>query len=123
MENLPKIPGYAIIRKIAEGGSATVYQAVNAKSNREVAIKVLKPALLGDKQYVLRFLKEAEIASKLNHPHIVTIHKVDQYGKYKYIVMEYLQESLKSRLNKRYKSHLLGTGGKRCFERLQRQYL
>ena len=101
MEKLPAIPGYKILRKIAEGGSATVYLAVDEGSKREMAIKVLKPALLKDKQYAPRFLKEAEYAAQLEHTHIVAIHEVGQHGKFKYIVMEYLKESLKDRLKQR----------------------
>ena len=63
---------YAIERELGEGGMATVYLADDIKHNRKVAIKVLKPelaAVVGAE----RFLREIEIAAKLNHPHILTL--------------------------------------------------
>jgi serine/threonine protein kinase len=63
---------YAIERELGAGGMATVYLAHDQKLNRSVALKVLKPELaaaLGPE----RFLREIEIAAKLNHPHILPV--------------------------------------------------
>lgn len=98
MEDVPQIPGYRIVDKIGEGGTSLVYQAIQEKLNRKVAIKVLKPVLLKEKEYSSRFLKEARIASNLTHPNIVTIFDVGVVGNYYYIIMEYLEESLQKHI-------------------------
>ena len=100
-ENLPQIPGYIVKEKLGEGGMATIYLAVQAHLEREVAIKVLKPFLLKDEQSLKRFKHEAQTASKLSHPNIITIFDVDHDGDTHYIVMEYLKESLRTRMKTR----------------------
>jgi serine/threonine-protein kinase PpkA len=69
---------------------ATVYLALQESVQREVALKVMSPTLLGDSQFGERFLREARIAAKLRHPHVVQVHDVGQAGEYHYIAMEYL---------------------------------
>ncbi|HEY7773831.1 MAG TPA: serine/threonine-protein kinase [Marinagarivorans sp.] len=68
-----EIPGYQIIRPIDSGGMATVYLAEQTSLGREVAIKVMSDALSRDQGFAERFELEAKIASRLNHPNIVTI--------------------------------------------------
>ena len=61
---------YAIEREIGAGGMATVYLAEDLKHHRKVAVKVLRPELaatLGPE----RFLREIEVAARLQHPHII----------------------------------------------------
>lgn len=99
MEEVPEIPGYRIERKLGEGGMAKVYFGVQEKLKRKVAIKVLEPLLLKDKDFARRFLKEAETAANLIHPHIVTIYDVGKVGQHYYMVMEYLEGTLKDRIN------------------------
>ncbi|MBN2198776.1 MAG: serine/threonine protein kinase, partial [Candidatus Aminicenantes bacterium] len=98
MTDFPLIPGYRIEREVGAGGMATVYLAVQERLNRRVAVKVLSPVLLADKQFIQRFLKEAETAANLHHSNIVPIHDVGRAGDHNYIVMEYLEESLKERI-------------------------
>ena len=69
---------------------ATVYLALQESVQREVALKVMSPTLLGDAQFGERFLREARIAAKLKHPHVVQVHDVGNVGDYHYIAMEYL---------------------------------
>jgi serine/threonine protein kinase len=95
MENLPEIPGYRIERELGQGGMATVYLAVQEKLNRKVAVKVLSPLLLLDRNFISRFLKEAETAANLNHSGIVSIYDVGQEGNTNYIVMEFLEKRLR----------------------------
>ena len=84
------IPGYKILRQLGRGGMATVYLAVQESVQREVALKVMSPALLADPDFSERFLREARIAAKLHHRHVVGIHDVARSGDYNYIAMEYL---------------------------------
>jgi len=98
MDDQIRIPGYRIIRELGSGGMATVYLAVQEKLNRDVAVKVLSPALLADKQFAARFLKEAELAAKLHHSNIIPIYDVGQEGFSHYILMEYLESSLKDKI-------------------------
>jgi tetratricopeptide (TPR) repeat protein/tRNA A-37 threonylcarbamoyl transferase component Bud32 len=85
-----EIPGYRVLRPLGRGGMATVYLALQESVDREVALKVMSPTLLADPTYGERFLREARIAAKLHHPHVVGIHDVGRHGDYFYIAMEYL---------------------------------
>ncbi|WP_347261205.1 protein kinase, partial [Rudaea sp.] len=85
-----EIPGYHILRQLGRGGMATVYLATQESVQREVALKVMSPALLADPDFSERFLREARIAAKLHHRHVVGIHDVGRHGDHNYIAMEYL---------------------------------
>jgi serine/threonine protein kinase len=85
-----EIPGYRILRQLGRGGMATVYLAMQESVQREVALKVMSPTLLADPDFGERFLREARIAAKLHHRHVVGIHDVGRSGDYMYIAMEYL---------------------------------
>ncbi|GAA0707545.1 hypothetical protein GCM10009105_06360 [Dokdonella soli] len=85
-----EIPGYRLLRQLGRGGMATVYLAVQESVDREVALKVMSPALLADPNFGERFLREAKIAAHLHHRHVVGIHDVGRAGDYHYIAMEYL---------------------------------
>ena len=64
---------YEIIRTIGEGGMANVYLAIDTILDRKVAVKVLRGDLATDEKFVRRFQREANAASRLNHPNIVEI--------------------------------------------------
>ncbi|MFZ2236615.1 MAG: serine/threonine-protein kinase, partial [Dokdonella sp.] len=85
-----EIPGYQMLRPLGSGGMATVYLARDIAADREVALKVMSPALLADSGFAARFLREARIAARLSHPHIVAIHNVGHVGNSHYLAMEYL---------------------------------
>jgi serine/threonine protein kinase len=70
---------------------ATVYKAFQERLNRYVALKVLLPSLAQDPKLVTRFLREAETAAALKHPHVITIHDIDSQDDIHYIVAEYLE--------------------------------
>ncbi len=84
------IPGYRIIRRICQGGMATVYLAEQESVGREVALKILSPALLQDPNFSQRFLREARFVAKLVHPHIVSLFDLGEHDGELYIAMEYL---------------------------------
>ncbi len=99
MANFPLIPGYKIISKLGEGGMAKVYLGIQEKLNRKVAIKILEPSLLKDEVTRSRFEREARTAASLSNFNIIQIFDTGKVGDFYYIVMEYLQESLRDRIN------------------------
>ncbi len=70
---------------------ATVYLAIQENFQREVALKVMSPALSADSNFSERFLREARIVSHLVHPHIVTVHDVGIENGHHYLSMEYVE--------------------------------
>lgn len=64
---------YQIIRLIGTGGMALVYLAVDQRTGRDVAVKILKTELAQDEEFVRRFDTEAKAASSLSHPNIVKV--------------------------------------------------
>ena len=89
MEQSAEIPGYQLQRRIGRGGMAEVWLAVQASLGREVALKILAPAMARDDTMRERFLQEARIAAQLHHPNIIAIYDVGTYGDTAYIAMEY----------------------------------
>ncbi len=82
---------YEIVSKIGTGGMADVYNAMDHKLNRFVAVKVLKPEFREDATFVKKFRSEAQAAAGLTHPNIVNVFDVgDDEGVY-YIVMELIE--------------------------------
>jgi len=85
---------YTIERVLGRGGMGVVYEGVDPRLNRRVAIKtVLKSNLDQDmaKEYSARFVREAQIAARLSHPHIVQIHDFGEEGDIAYLVMEFIK--------------------------------
>ena len=81
---------YLIQSRVARGGMATVYQALDQRLERPVAIKVMHPHLAEDAEFTRRFIQEARQAARLAHPNIVNVFDQGQEGALTYIVMEYL---------------------------------
>lgn len=81
---------YFVEDKIARGGMATVYRALDYRLERPVAIKVMHPHLAADEGFTKRFIQEARQAARLAHPNIVNVFDQGQDGEFTYIVMEYL---------------------------------
>lgn len=86
---LPHIPGYELIRVLGQGGMATVYLAVQESFGRPVALKVMSPHLLAQRDFAQRFNSEARMVASLSHPNIITVYDVGVYQQYHYIAMEY----------------------------------
>lgn len=89
---LGKILGgrYELIEKIGAGGMAIVYKARCHLLNRYVAVKILRPELVEDENFVKRFKRESQAAASLSHPNIVNVYDVGQEDGIYYIVMEYV---------------------------------
>jgi serine/threonine protein kinase len=92
---------YRILKKIAAGGMGVVYQAEHLRlPGHQVAIKVLMPEVASDPEALARFRREAEICTRLQHPHII---RVSDFNTLEdgtpYLVMDYLEgESLTIRM-------------------------
>src|SRR5262245_54940270 len=69
---------YEIVAPLGAGGLGEVYRARDTRLDREVAVKLLPPALAADEQFRARFEREARSVSALNHPHICTLYDVGQ---------------------------------------------
>ncbi len=85
-----KIAQYQFLEKLGAGGMGEIYKAQDTKLNRFVAIKVLTTSGSGDPERRRRFIQEAQAASALNHPNIITIHDILSEDGSEYMVMEYV---------------------------------
>ena len=81
---------YEIIEVLGQGGMGTVYKARDTRLNRLVALKVFARDRVRDADKRQRFMQEAQAASSLNHPHIVTIYDIGQADGDWFIAMEYV---------------------------------
>ncbi|MEP6485311.1 MAG: bifunctional serine/threonine-protein kinase/formylglycine-generating enzyme family protein [Rudaea sp.] len=85
------IPGYVIKREIGSGGMASVHLATQTSLEREVALKVMSPALAADPTFSKRFLQEARMLASLAHPNIVAVYDVGvTAAQLHYFSMQYL---------------------------------
>ena len=90
VDSVPYVPGYRTLHAIGRGGMASVFLAVQQSVEREVALKIMSPHLLADPTFGERFLREARIAAKLHHRHVVSIYDVGVHDGVHYCAMEYL---------------------------------
>ncbi|QDY80818.1 Stk1 family PASTA domain-containing Ser/Thr kinase [Streptomyces qinzhouensis] len=81
---------YRVDERIAVGGMATVYRALDTRLDRELALKVMHPALATDATFVERFIREAKSVARLSHPNVVGVFDQGAEGAYVYLAMEYV---------------------------------
>ena len=84
------ISQYQILQHLGAGGMGDIFKAQDSKLNRSVAIKVLSAGASGEAESRRRFIQEAQAASSLNHPNIITIHDIVSRGDDQFIVMEFV---------------------------------
>ncbi|MDB4888355.1 MAG: hypothetical protein JWL61_210 [Gemmatimonadetes bacterium] len=82
---------YSLDREIGRGGMGVVYLAREVRLARQVAIKVLPPALAARTDLREAFLRESQTVAGLNHPHIVPVHASGERDGYVYIVMAFIE--------------------------------
>ena len=90
-QELPQIPGYTVLKEIAQGGMGVVYEAMQVGANRPVALKMIR-AQKHDSATLVRFHAEAKIIANLQHPGIVQIFDVGEYEGSLYFSMELMTE-------------------------------
>ncbi|MBZ0137997.1 MAG: serine/threonine protein kinase [Planctomycetes bacterium] len=86
----PQLPGLVMLNMIGRGGRGSVYRAWQPSLRRVVAVKVLSKALSSNREYIQRFLREARVASKVQHRNIVRAYDINRKGSNVYMVMEYV---------------------------------
>jgi serine/threonine protein kinase len=82
---------YEITGLLGKGGMGEVYKARDTKLRRDVAVKVLPPALTADPERRLRFQREAQTVAALAHPNVAVIHEIGEHEGSPFLVMELLQ--------------------------------
>jgi len=99
--NVPHLGQYRLNAKLGEGGMGVVYQAMDEKLHREVAVKVLHPHLLQNENLKERFRREARMHAKLMHPNVVTLLSIYEDGEHMALVMEMVHgRNLKEHIKK-----------------------
>src|ERR1700722_16661083 len=81
---------HAVTARIAHGGMATVYLAIDTRLDREVALKVMHAELARDDDFVRRFIGEAKSVARLSHQNVVGVFDQGADGPFLYLVMEYV---------------------------------
>ena len=97
--NGTKLGRYEIRSKLGEGGMGEVYLAEDMQLHRKVALKILPADVASDQTRMRRFVQEANAASALNHPNIITIHEFQQIDSMNFIATEFIDgETLRPRI-------------------------
>ena len=92
---------YQLVRRLGAGGMGTVYEAIHAEIGKHVAVKVLAPAVAAMEGARARFLREAQLTSKVRHPHAVDVTDMGTEGDHSFLVMELLSgEDLATRMSR-----------------------
>jgi len=81
---------YELLEQLGRGGYGTVWRAQDTVLNVVRAVKVLHPALIADLEFVERFRNEAQVAARLDHPHILPVYDLDQEGGQVFLAMKYM---------------------------------
>lgn len=85
---------YRILRSVDEGGTSYIFLVQDIKLDKKYAMKLLKPELSSDAQYVRAFKKEIKLLKKLKHPNIVHLVNYGFQGSFPIILWEYIEGSI-----------------------------
>lgn len=88
--DLPRVPGYDLLRELGRGGMGVVYLARQKGLERVVALKMLLSGQFAAVEQETRFRREAQAAAKLVHPHIVQVHEIGEHEGRWYFSLEYV---------------------------------
>jgi WD40 repeat protein/serine/threonine protein kinase/DNA-binding winged helix-turn-helix (wHTH) protein len=83
--------GFRLLERIGEGSFGVVHRAVQPQVGREVAVKVIRPALANDPEFIRRFEAEAQLVARLEHPHIVPLYDYWREPDGAFLVMRFLR--------------------------------
>ncbi|MGZ4632727.1 MAG: Stk1 family PASTA domain-containing Ser/Thr kinase [Actinomycetes bacterium] len=81
---------YHVEARLARGGMATVYEAVDSRLDRTVALKVMHASLAEDEEFVSRFIREAKSAARLSHPNVVAVYDQGADDGHVFLAMEHV---------------------------------
>src|SRR5262245_24871951 len=94
---LVSVPGYEVRREVGRGGMGVVFEAVQLAANRPVALKVILAGRFATAAERARFRTEVEVASHLDHPHIVPVYDVGDHEGLPYFAMKLIEGGALSR--------------------------
>lgn len=98
-DEMGRMGPYRVLKILGSGGMGVVFQAEDPQLGRLVALKAMRPTLIGDDVCRKRFMQEARAAAAVEHEHIVTVYQVDEDRGFPYLTMQYLHgENLEDRL-------------------------
>jgi serine/threonine protein kinase len=86
-----QIANCQILERMNEGGTAFIYRAHNTRFDLDRVVKILKPSLVEEEDFFLRFKQEAQLVARFDHPNIMRVFDTGQVGGYFFIEMEFLQ--------------------------------
>src|ERR1041385_2644395 len=90
-ENLQVLDNYRLLEIIGQGGMSTVYKALDTRSQRAVAIKLMHTHLADQPDFQRRFVEEGRAIATLDHPHILKVYEVALRESQLFLVMEYIE--------------------------------
>ena len=90
-DDLPRVPGYELIRVVGHGGVGVVYKAVHLRLNRTVALKMPLAGAFATRAERQRFAREAEMVARLRHPNVVQVYDVGDLDGRPYFTMEFVE--------------------------------
>jgi eukaryotic-like serine/threonine-protein kinase len=86
-----RLAGYRIEERLGIGGMAVVYRALDERLGRQVALKLLAPALARDQEFRMRFIRESRAAAAVDHPNIIPVFEAGEVGDVLFIAMRYVR--------------------------------